>query len=130
MSQNYSPFPAVCGQTPASVLIAGLGPKCIRCVLEENESGKYFNRRNTLLLVVKNRNVFVLHFKKRQVCWYGNVSGNSCKINNKTEKNKKVEQLKSISWKKSRGVLSCRDSRQDLCTWTVVAVQYFCKVYL
>lgn len=54
MSQNYGPFPAVCGQTPASVLIAGLGPKCIRCVLEENESGKYFNRRNTLLLVVKN----------------------------------------------------------------------------
>lgn len=30
MSQNYGPFPAVCGQTPASVLITGLGPKCIK----------------------------------------------------------------------------------------------------
>ena len=73
MSQNYGPFPAVCGQTPASVLITGLGPKCIRCILEENESAKYFNRRNTLLLVVKKENPLKMEISscfpfKRQVC--------------------------------------------------------------
>lgn len=56
MSQNYGPFPAVCGQTPASVLITGLRPKCIRYTLEENEPQKYFNRRNMLLVVVKKEN--------------------------------------------------------------------------
>lgn len=101
MSQNYGPFPAVCGQTPASVLITGLGPKCIRYVLKENESAKYFNRRNMLLLVVKQENPLKMEISscftlKSQQCSYGNVSGNSYKISDKTEK-KNPKQLKLMS---------------------------------
>lgn len=55
MSQSYGPFPAVCGQTSASALITGLGPKCIRCILKENEPARYFNRRGRLLLVLRRK---------------------------------------------------------------------------
>lgn len=97
MSQNYSPFPAVCGQTPASVLIAGLGPKCIRCVLEENESGKYFNRRNTLLLVVKIEMFLCFTLKKDKYVDMEMSLEILVRLTTKLKKKKKVEQLKSIS---------------------------------
>lgn len=73
MSQNYGPFPAVCGQTSASALITGLGPKCIRCIVKENEPARYFNRRDSLLLFVEKKTsqkigVSLCFSFKRQVC--------------------------------------------------------------
>lgn len=98
MSQNYGPFPAVCGQTPASVHIAGLGPKCIRCVLEENESAKYFN---TLALSCekssKNGNVLVLHFKKDKYVHMEMSLEILVRLRTKLEKKREVKQLKSMS---------------------------------
>lgn len=130
MSQNYGPFPAVCGQPPASVLITGLGPKCIRCVLEENEPTKYFNGRNMLLLDMgkkkssKDRNFLVLLKVK-----YVNM-GTSLEILVRlmTKLGKKKSNAAQINvLKKSRSVfvLWSGDSRKDLCKWAVVVVRCF-----